>query len=259
MSNKQARKPLELKISTVVAVSALLGATDRASLSAALSQITGGSPDYFEDEFTLLDLASLPAAAAPGSIDWPALIALFRAHRLNPVAVRNAPPTLEEELRTHGLAIDRMEQPRKPQAQPEPAVTPAQVQVLAPAAVPAIAAAPSVPVTAPAMIIDTPVRSGQRVYARGGDLIVTATVNPGAEVIADGSIHVYAPLRGRAAAGASGDAGARIFSLAMAAELVSIAGIYRTFDDGWPKELDGRPTQVLLKNDKLDTRAIALK
>ena len=109
------------------------------------------------------------------------------------------------------------------------------------------------------MIIDTPVRSGQRVYARGSDPIVMATVNAGAEVIADGSIHVYAPLRGRALAGASGKADARIFSTAMEAELVSIAGVYRTFEEGWPKELAGKPAQVLLKDERLDLRAIALK
>ena len=85
------------------------------------------------------------------------------------------------------------------------------------------------------MIIDTPVRAGQRIYARGSDLIVTAVVNNGAEIIADGSIHVYAPLHGRALAGASGNADARIFALQMAPELVSIAGVYRTFDDGFPR------------------------
>ncbi len=257
MSNNQARKPLELKISTVVAVAALLGDTDQAKVSAALAQITGGTPDYFEDEFTLLDLANLPSAPAPGSIDWASLIALFRNHRLNPVAVRNAPAALEDELRAHGLAIDRMEQPRQPEAAPKAAVP-------APAPAPAPVPAPAVPAPAPAaaataMVIDLPVRSGQRIYARGSDLIVTATVNPGAEVIADGSIHVYAPLRGRALAGASGNAEARIFSLAMAAELVSIAGVYRTFDEGWPKEMAGQPAQVLLKDDKLETRAIAAK
>ncbi len=273
MSNTHARKPLELKISTVVAVAALLGDTDHARLSAALSQITGGTPDYFEDEFTLLDLGNLPNAIGPGSIDWPGLIALFRTHRLNPVAVRNAPVALEDELRAHGLAIDRMEQPRAPEAvapaavpaPPEaaPAATApppaaAAASVSAPAPAPSATTVPA-PVSASAMIVDMPVRSGQRVYARGTDLIVMATVNPGAEVIADGSIHVYAPLRGRALAGASGNAEARIFSLAMEAELVSIAGMYRTFDNGWPKELAGLPTQVLLKNDKLETRAIALK
>ncbi len=109
------------------------------------------------------------------------------------------------------------------------------------------------------MIIDTPVRSGQRVYARGSDLIVMATVNPGAEVIADGSIHVYAPLRGRALAGAAGNDQARIFSLAMEAELVSIAGVYRTFDEGWQKELAGKPAQVRLKDDRLDIKSIPMK
>lgn len=260
MSNKQARKPLELKISTVVAVAALLGDTDQAAVSAALAQITGGTPDYFEDEFTLLDLGNLPSIPEPGSIDWPKLIALFRAHRLNPVAVRNAPAQLEDELRAHGLAIDRMEQPRQPEAAPKPAAAPAPTPAPAPAPAPAAApAAPAPSATTPAMIIDLPVRSGQRIYARGSDLIVMATVNPGAEVIADGSIHVYAPLRGRALAGASGNGNARIFSLAMSAELVSIAGVYRTFDEGWPKALAGQPAQVLLKDDKLETRAIALK
>ncbi len=109
------------------------------------------------------------------------------------------------------------------------------------------------------MIIDTPVRSGQRVYARGGDLVVMATVNAGAEVIADGSIHVYAPLRGRALAGAAGNPDARIFSIAMEAELVSIAGVYRTFEEGWPKELAGRPAQVRFSGERLDLLAIPTK
>ncbi len=278
MSKSQARKPLEIKISTVVAVAALLGDTDQAKLSAALAQITGGTPDYFEDEFTLIDLAHVPPSDA-GKIAWPELIALFRQHRLNPVAVRNAPAALEEEIRSHGLSIDGVEQPKPfeltPPPSPEPgpdAAAPAATAVAtaAPAAAPApIAAAPGavsapaaampVAVPLPAMIIDTPVRSGQRVYARGSDLIVTATVNPGAEVIADGSIHVYAPLRGRALAGASGQTDARIFSLAMEAELVSIAGVYRTFDEGWQKELAGKPAQVRLKDDRLDIKSIPMK
>ncbi len=275
MSKSQARKPLEIKISTVVAVAALLGDTDQAKLSAALAQITGGTPDYFEDEFTLIDLAPLPPAEA-GKIAWPELIALFKQHRLNPVAVRNAPAALEEAIRSHGLSIDGVEQPKpfeltpppSPVAEPAPAVTPAPAAATTPAPTPAAAApapapAPASPALAaqplPTMIVDMPVRSGQRIYARGSDLVVTATVNPGAEVIADGSIHVYAPLRGRALAGASGQADARIFSLAMEAELVSIAGIYRTFDEGWQKELAGKPAQVRLKDDRLDIKSIPMK
>ncbi len=260
MSKNQARKALEIKISTVVAVAALLGDTDQGKLSSALSQITGGTPDYFEDEFTLLDLSGLTPPPAPGSIDWAALIALFRSHRLNPVAVRNAPAALEDEIRAQGLSIDTVDQskqfeltpppsPEIPPAPPAPAPTPVPVPA-------APAASPAVPTT---LVIDTPVRAGQRVYARGGDLVLMAVVNPGAEVIADGSIHAYAPLRGRALAGAAGNANARIFSVAMEAELVSIAGVYRTFDEGWPPALASKPAQVRLKGDNLDITALPMK
>jgi septum site-determining protein MinC len=88
--------------------------------------------------------------------------------------------------------------------------------------------------SAPTLFIDRPLRSGQQVYARGGDLVVLAAVNAGAEVIADGHIHIYAPLHGRALAGASGAAEARIFCTRFDAELVSVAGLYRTFDSGVP-------------------------
>ena len=266
MSKSQARKPLEIKISTVVAVAALLGDTDQAKLSAALAQITGGTPDYFEDEFTLIDLAPLPPAEA-GKIAWPELIALFKQHRLNPVAVRNAPASLEEAIRSHGLAIDGVEQPKPFELTPppspvaEPAPAPAAAPAAAPAPAPAAPAPAPVAMPLPTMIVDMPVRSGQRIYARGSDLVVTATVNPGAEVIADGSIHVYAPLRGRALAGASGQSDARIFSLAMEAELVSIAGVYRTFEHSASSELLRRPAHVRLEehSDKqvLDVAALA--
>ncbi len=252
MSKQQARKPLEIKISTVVAVAALLGDTDQAKLSSALAQITGGTPDYFEDEFTVIDLGNLASPPAPGDINWNELIALFKSHRLNPVAVRNAPATLEDEIRAQGLSIDGMEQSRTFELTPPPSPPKSEPE---PAPAPAPAVSQSAAVT---MIIDSPVRSGQRIYARGTDLVVMATVNAGAEIIADGSIHVYAPLRGRALAGASGDADARIISTAMQAELVSIAGVYRTFEDGWPNELAGKSVQVLLKDERLDLRVIPL-
>ncbi len=258
MSKNQARKSLEIKISTVVAVAALLGDTDQGKLSSALSQITGGTPDYFEDEFTLLDFSALTPAPAPGSIDWPALISLFRSHRLNPVAVRNAPAALEDEIRAQGLSIDTVDQSKQFELTPPPSPEPAPEPVAAPvaAAVPVPVAAAASPAT---LVIDTPVRAGQRVYARGGDLVLMAVVNPGAEVIADGSIHAYAPLRGRARASAEGNTNARVFSVAMEAELVSIAGVYRTFDEGWPQALAGKPAQVRLKSDNLDIAALPMK
>ena len=103
----------------------------------------------------------------------------------------------------------------------------------------------------PTMVIDKPLRSGQRVYARGGDLVVLAVVSFGAEVIADGNIHVYAPLRGRAIAGARGNTEARIFSTCLEAQLVSIAGIYRTTETPLPAAVLGQPAQVWLDGEKI--------
>ena len=104
---------------------------------------------------------------------------------------------------------------------------------------------------APTMVVDRPLRSGQRVYARGGDLVVLTTVSFGAEIIADGHIHVYGPLRGRAMAGARGDTTARIFTTAMEAQLVSVAGIYRTSEQPLPATVQGRPAQVRLDGERL--------
>jgi septum site-determining protein MinC len=102
------------------------------------------------------------------------------------------------------------------------------------------------------MVIDKPLRSGQKVYAKGCDLIVLAMVNQGAEVVADGNIHVYAPLRGKAMAGATGNTEARIFSLCLEPELISIAGIYRTSESPLPPDVQGKPAQVRLSLDGQD-------
>jgi septum site-determining protein MinC len=257
MSNKSAIKALEIKISTVVAVLAIVRDTDLTALDGALRDMTGGEADYFDNEFAVLDFSALELG--DGSIDWAALIALFKSYRLNPVAVRHAPEALHAVIQAHGLSIDVVARPRQdaapaaaPAASPEPAAPVARAVAAQPA--PAAPAVPAAPLNS--MIIDTPVRAGQRVYARGCDLVVMAVVNSGGEVIADGSIHVYAPFRGRALAGASGNAEARIFAMSMEAELVSIAGIYRTFDDGLPKELAQQAVQVRLVGDRLDLIAM---
>ncbi|KAF1045876.1 MAG: Septum site-determining protein MinC [Herbaspirillum frisingense] len=258
---QKARKPIDIKISTVVAISAILHETDPAALEQALKDMTGGVSDFFEDEFAVLDVGALDAEAAAG-IDWTALAALFKQFRLNTVAVRNAPEDLHAGIVAHGLAIDsgaatggpanaRAQENAmmasvaaaapapQPAPEPEPAPQPAPVQ-----AAPAPAAR--------TMIVDTPVRAGQRIYARGADLVIMAAVNNGAEIIADGSIHVYAPLRGRALAGASGNTEARIFTASLEAELVSIAGVYRTFENGHPAEIAGKQVQVRLNGERID-------
>jgi septum site-determining protein MinC len=107
-------------------------------------------------------------------------------------------------------------------------------------------AAAAVAAAGSALIVDKPLRSGQQVYARGRDLVVMSMVNPGAEVIADGHIHVYAPLRGKAIAGAKGNTEARIIATSLEAELLSIAGVYRTSEVPLPPEVRGRAAQVRL-------------
>jgi septum site-determining protein MinC len=274
MSKSLFQKPIEIKISTVVAVSAILATADSLALDAALAEMTGGTTDFFEDDLAVIDVAALPAGSDP--VDWAGIIALLKKYRLNPVAVRNAPPAMAAEIAAHGLSLETATRPRADEVDAAPAkaaakaaapAAPAAAAQPAPAAapVPATAKASSAPAAASAegfpgnagvMIIDTPVRAGQRIYARGCDLIITAVVNNGAEVIADGSIHVYNTLHGRALAGASGNAEARIFAMTMAPELVSIAGVYRTFEDGFPAEFARSPAQIRLIGDRIDILSV---
>jgi septum site-determining protein MinC len=247
--------PIEIKISTVVAISTILHSADPIAIDAALKQMTGGVSDFFEDEFAVIDVAGIAEEAA--RIDWEALVALLKKYRLNAVAVRGAPAALHHVIRAHDLFLDDGTsglQTNGGREREVPAPAPVEAAEPVPAPAPAPAAAPAAP--AQAMIVDTPVRAGQRIYARGTDLIVTAVVNNGAELIADGSIHVYAPLHGRALAGASGNAGARIFALQLQPELVSIAGVYRTFDDGVPADVARQPAQIRLVGDRIDISSL---
>ncbi|NUT63338.1 septum site-determining protein MinC [Herbaspirillum sp. C9C3] len=250
---QKARKPIEIKISTVVAISAILHETDPTSLEKALKEMTGGVADFFEDEFAVLDIGTLEATAA-AAIDWTAVVALFKRFRLNTVAVRNAPEELHGGIVAHGLAIDNSAVAGAGAANAR--AHEAAAQEAAPPPAPVTAAAPAAPsqpaAVANTIVIDTPVRAGQRIYARGADLVVLAVVNNGAELIADGCIHVYAPLRGRALAGASGNTAARIFAASLEAELVSIAGVYRTFENGHAPELAGKQVQVRLQGERID-------
>ena len=248
MQNSLTRKPIEIKIATVVAVAVLLHDSDITVLDAALKGMTGGTPDFFDDEFAIVDVETI----SQQKLDWPGLIALFKSHGLTVVAVRNAQEEDFATIRAHALSIDVVSKVR-----PEVAIVIDQVVSAPVAAEPvAVAALPMAIKNVPAMVIDTPVRAGQRIYARGADLIITAAVNNGAEVIADGSIHIYAPLRGRALAGASGNTEARIYALTMEAELVSIAGIYRTFENGFPKLPAQHPVQIKLIGDSIEVSSM---
>jgi len=249
---KSATLPIEIKISTVVAISTILHSADPLAIDAALKQMTGGVSDFFEDEFAVIDVAAI--AGEVRAIDWRALVDLLKKYRLNAVAVRGYTPAMADAIRARGLALDDGSSGARDR---DVAVAPAPAPAPEPAAAP-VQAAPAATSALPAMIVDTPVRAGQRIYARGCDLIITAVVNNGAEIIADGSIHVYAPLNGRALAGASGNPEARIFALSMSPELVSIAGVYRTFDDGFPAELARQPAQIRLAGDRIDISSLSV-
>mgnify|MGYP000141383728 CR=1 FL=1 len=253
MLKSPSQLPIEIKISTVVAISTILHSAEPLAIDAALKQMTGGVSDFFEDEFAVIDVSAI--AAEVSYIDWDKLVDVLKKYRLNAVAVRGSTPAMAEAIRARGLSIDDGSSGARPREEAEPAqAAPAAAVPAAPAATPAAAVA-AAPIGT--MIVDTPVRAGQRVYARGCDLIITAVVNNGAEIIADGSIHVYAALHGRALAGASGNPEARIFALSMQPELVSIAGVYRTFDEGFPPELALRPAQIRLHGDRLDILSLS--
>ncbi len=260
MQTAQPRHAIELKISTIVAVSAILRESNPALLDAALKKMTGGAEDFFDDEFTVIDVAALDRVTH--AIDWPVLISLLKSYRLNPVAVRNAPQEMNAAILAQGLSLDgatkadvKLSIPAMEEAFEPIVVEAISVEPIAHENV-ASASAKVAPFSVPTMIIDTPVRAGQRIYARGSDLIITAPVSNGAEVIADGSIHIYAPLRGRALAGASGNTSARIYTMSMEAELVSIAGMYRTFENDLAPELMRHAAQVRLIDERIDIQAI---
>lgn len=235
-----ASKPIEFRGATLGVMTARLRDTDPMRLADAMHTLLGGMPDFFNREATILDFAEL--AQLPERIDWPSLASLLRRYRLQPVAVSNLPEAFVDGARRIGLAV--LDGDNASIAAPEaPAAAPAPAPVAeTPAPAPVVSAEP-------ALIIDRPLRSGQQAYARGGDLILLAGVSHGAEVIADGNIHCYGPLRGRALAGAQGNARARVFSTNFGPELVSIAGVYRTFEKGIPESVAGKAAQAWLKGD----------
>jgi septum site-determining protein MinC len=182
-----------------------------------------------------------------GQVDLEAIVTLVRGNGLQPVAVSGATPAELAVARHLGLADAGTDSPTAGREVVRDVVREVVREVRV--------EVPGQPV--PTLVIDKPLRSGQQVYAKGGDLVVLALVSHGAEVIADGSIHIYAPLRGKAIAGARGNAQARIFAYSMEPELISINGVYRTTENPLPPEVLGKPAQVRLdENEKLVFQAL---
>jgi len=249
----------ELKSAQLTLVALVLKTHDLAIVAAELARSfgpKGESPDFFDTDGVVLDFSQTDITLPHPQ--WDLLMKTFGACKLVPMAVRGLEPASLAVAQRLGLT-EAPPEPRR-SAAPSPktaAPIPAPVPVTSPASAP-ISASKSAPAAlssareaapVPTMVITKPLRSGQKIYARGGDLVVLAMVNRGAEVIADGNIHVYAPLRGKAMAGARGNTQARIFSLCMEPELVSIAGIYRTTERELEGDVLGKPAQIHLSDD----------
>jgi len=205
-------------------------------------------PQLFIDAPVLLDLGALGDAAA--ALPFAELVHMLKLCKLVPVAVSNVPDALRSAAVAAGLGVLQPQVAPRPERGEVGGAGPAAVAE--PPAPPAPRAEPERQAAAPApaahagpVVVKQPVRGGQVVYAQNNDLVVLAPVNPGAQVIADGHVHIYAPLRGRAVAGASGLLGARIFCQKLEAELVAIAGAYATPDE-IPADRRGKPAQIYL-------------
>jgi len=215
-------------------------------------------PRFFANAPVVLDLDRLGDNRS--DFNFPALGKLLKELALVPVGIRHATPSQQEAAIKAGFAIVKGGEIRELSIAPEPKGVKDGTRAKAdePLGSEVIQAPPKPPeVTEPLAsrvrpkTVDRPVRSGQQIYAKGGDLVVLAAVNAGAEVVADGNVHIYGPLRGRALAGAQGDREARIFCQNMAAELVAIAGRYQVLEELVPREVRGRAVQVYLDGEKL--------
>jgi septum site-determining protein MinC len=225
----------------------LLGA-DMDAVAEQLGAKVDQAPDFFRNTPVVIDLTGLPPGT--GDVQFPLFVGLLRGYGMIPVGVRGGDSVQNEAAEAMELAIlgdAFVRRPRAAAAKPAPKPAPKPKQSAAEPVKPEASKPAS---GAPFTLVERPVRSGQRVYAAGGDLSVVAPVSSGAELMADGNIHVYGPLRGRAMAGMKGDIKARIFCQDLQAELVSVAGHYRV-SENIPAALKGVPVQIFLDKEVL--------
>jgi septum site-determining protein MinC len=229
---------LELRSSTFFAPVLVLYSNDMNAIAQRLREKIASAPDFFKNSPILFDLSELNENAK--EIDVNALVTLLRELSLFPVGIRGGNTFQENQALALSIPVDSgrssgnvsLELQSKPDTLPE-----TQTMIVKEVSY------------APAMLITQPVRSGQRIYAKG-DLVILAQVSAGAEIMAEGNIHVYNTLRGRALAGVQGDTAARFFCLDLQAELVSIAGVYKTSEDLKGSTIK-KPVQVYLQDQAL--------
>jgi septum site-determining protein MinC len=261
--------PLDFKSATLYAIRVVLQSTDTKDLLKALKKRMADAGAFFENEPVVIDALRLEAP-----IEWQPLIEAFHKHKLPVIGVVAQGENLKLAQACGLTPVDLSAAPTRNASDTQMAAAVAE-PVTASLPTPAAAAESTAtqptpdadassqhvetakaPSSAPTMVIKGPLRSGQRVYARNSDLIVMGVVSRGAEVIADGNIHIYGPLRGKAMAGARGDVAARIFTTGFDAELVAVAGVYRVIDTKLSPELHQRPTVIQLEKDALHINAL---
>jgi septum site-determining protein MinC len=247
----------ELRSGSVDTLLFVVKTTDLDALANELTRRFEATPEFFAGDVVAIDLRRL---AENERVPLADIAKLLDRVRMRPVGVV-ADAAQHEWAAAAGLpfleARDRRASPSKGGDDSTSAASAAEPQAQLPLAESASTTAPSQPEStarsaAPSqtLVIDKPLRSGQQVYAKG-DLVVLGLVSYGAEVIAEGNIHIYAPLRGRALAGVHGNHDARIFCTCLEPELISIAGIYRTTENPLPVDVLGKSVQIRLEQEKL--------
>jgi septum site-determining protein MinC len=236
----------ELKIGQVGIANLRVRTLDVAKLAAEMQERVQRAPNLFARAAVVIDFGGL--SDCPDADTTRRLIQTLRDAGVLPVALAYGTSEIErlsEAVDLPLLAKFRAQYERDSLVAPAPSPSEPKAATPAPAPPPPAARAEAI-----GLVHTAPIRSGQQVYAQGRDLVVAATVGAGAEVIADGSVHIYGALRGRALAGALGETRARIFCREFHAELVSVAGHFKVLED-IPPALRGRPVQVRLDGDTL--------
>lgn len=218
----------DLKAGTFTLPLMYLFGTDMAAMAKQLADKVDQAGSFFHHAPVVIDLKEVSDA----TVDFSLLVGLMRGNGMIPVGVRGGSPAQHEAAEAMELAVLADGRPSKPEnrANPRTVTAPAKPE----------------PVITNTTLVTKPVRSGQRVYAQDSDLIVLGQVSSGAEIMADGHIHVYAGLRGRALAGLKGNQNARIFCQDLRAELISVAGHYR-ISENIDANLRGKPVQIYLE------------
>jgi septum site-determining protein MinC len=226
-------KAFQLKGSVLTLTVLELLKADMPAINSQFLSLVKQTPDLFRGMPVILELKKIQSAKEP--LDFSVIVALLREHGLIPVGVRGGNPDQQAAVGLLGLPILASTRGDKTEKVESPTLLAGEAPALRKVS---------------SKLVTQQVRSGQQIYAKGGDLVILNSVSPGAEVLADGNIHIYGALRGRALAGVNGDKEARIFCQKIDAELVSIAGHYWVNED-LSSMPDGQTIQIYLDNDRL--------